>query len=228
VNIAKVLDDPAIPLFWGKNQRGMQPSESEVNALTCLTAWTAGATSAAYRAETLADLKLHKQIANRVLEPFMWIDTLVTSTEWSNWDSLRDHADAQKEIAVLARCMREARKASKPVNRTWHIPYVDAEMPGHADENLKMGVARCARVSYRPFDSASANKQKDINLFKQLINGSDFGHWSPFEHVAIQHNKLYDYPHEDGSGKMHYRVPLRSGNFRGWIQWRKMMPGESL
>jgi hypothetical protein len=51
------------------------------------------------------DLGLHKQVANRVLEPYQWMSTIVTATEFDNRFTLRDHPDAQPEIRDLARTM---------------------------------------------------------------------------------------------------------------------------
>ena len=40
-------------------------------------------------------LNVHKQVANRLLEPFMWHTVIVTATEWDNFWNLRCHPDAQ-------------------------------------------------------------------------------------------------------------------------------------
>ena len=47
-------------------------------------------------------LDVHKQIANRLLEPFLWHKVIITATEWSNFFKLRTHADAQLEIKTIA------------------------------------------------------------------------------------------------------------------------------
>lgn len=228
VNCDLVRNDLAAPVFWGSNKRGMQPGVEVKDVESAENRWLHASYEAIGYAEDLSRLKVHKQIANRLLEPYMWIDVVVTSTKWSNWDGLRIHGDAQSEIQLLAQMMKEARKLSEPTNRKWHLPYVDCDDPGEDKVPIKCSVARCARVSFKPFDSSTENIQKDVNLYKQLLEGSDFGHWSPFEHVAFQHNETYDYPCEDGSGKMLWRQPIRSGNFDGWVQWRKTFKGESL
>ena len=62
-----------------------------------------------------APLNVHKQVANRVIEPFMWHTVIVTATDWSNSFALRTHASAQPEIRGIATLMRAAMIASRPV-----------------------------------------------------------------------------------------------------------------
>src|SRR5690606_24309199 len=93
----------------------------------------------------------HKQIINRLLEPFVHINVIVTSTEWSNFFALRDHEDAQPEIHELAHQMRIAQDASTPKllkRGEWHLPYVtDEDKEGlELPNQIIWSVARCASV----------------------------------------------------------------------------------
>jgi thymidylate synthase ThyX len=241
--IKQVREEPAGPLHWGKNQPGMQARE-EHDALVDLdfyeefdnpsdvplfkfdtvqvsaqNAWKDAAQEAANRAETFAKAGYHKQIVNRLLEPFQWINVLVTSTEWDNWDNLRAHEDAQPEIQDLAVTMREARRQSKPVKRgierreerAWHLPYVlDSEREFiRLDVLKKLSTARCARVSYDPFDGNAAI-EKEIERYNMLV-GSVPLHASPTEHQAC--------PLTAGDE--------RSRNFKGWHQHRVNVEAEA-
>ena len=80
--IAYLRSTPAMPVFWGSNQAGMQAGEElapgDIEA--CRMVWLAGMQSAIATAQRLMDLGLHKQIANRVLEPWAHINVLVTAT----------------------------------------------------------------------------------------------------------------------------------------------------
>jgi thymidylate synthase ThyX len=138
--------------------------------------------------------------------------TIITATQWTNWDGLRDHEDAQQEIAYLAKIIKEARNNSTPYAREWHLPYCQpGELEEHGLETMKkVCTARCARVSYLTHDGVR-DISKDLELHDRLTTGSDHGHWSPFEHVARA-----------------LHTPLRSGNFVGWEQYRKMHRGECL
>ncbi len=211
--IDAVRDDPATPVWWGKNQAGMQAlAELDEDARTLAAAeWQRALEDALAHAERLAksDINLHKQLVNRILEPFAWITVIVTATEWANFFTQRTHEDAQPELKHLATLMLDAYRASAPrplALGEWHTPLIlaDEEAVLPLEERLKISVARSARVSYLTHDGAR-DHAKDIDLYERLVGGGANGHWSPFEHVAT--------PLASG-GEW-------SGNFRGWQQYRK-------
>lgn len=216
-----VKNDAVQPVYWGKNKAGMQASE-EVDAETkekALQEWRLAALNASKTAEKLLELGLHKQIANRILEPFMWAETIVTATEWDNFFKLRLHEDSQPEIQELARCMKEAMDNSEPVKSKIHLPYITLdEMEDYVQgsvvtdsESLNeclyqyfvpISAARCARVSYLNHDQSNPVIEKDLATAEKLLSA---GHWSPFE------NQAYALPEV---------VPCR--NFIGWKQARTL------
>lgn len=223
--LQKVIDDPFIPIYWGKNQRGMQaerellPSEQA----WAETEWLEARDVAIKHAKQMLEIGIHKQITNRLLEPWLWHTVIVTATEWSNFWGLRCNPMAQPEIKRAAEMMRDAYNASfpNPVNYDdWHLPLVekseafDLQVSGMSIEDIcRISVGRCARVSYLTHDG-KRDPQADIELCKRL---QDAGHMSPFEHVA----KPMD-PSSESSSKAAF-----CGNFRGWVQLRKTMPFES-
>ena len=155
-------------------------------------------------------LNVHKQVANRLLEPFMWHTVIVTATEWENFWNLRCHPDAQPEIRLVAERMRGAVEASEPREvgpDEWHLPLIRPEdREGASTEDLvKISVGRCARVSYLTHDGRR-DLQADLDLHDRLIES---GHMSPLEHPAR--------PLPDDEW---------SGNFRGWRSYRKEIAGE--
>lgn len=216
-----VKNDAVQPVYWGKNQAGMQASE-EVDAETkekALQEWRLAALSASKTAEKLLELGLHKQIANRILEPFMWAETIVTATEWDNFFKLRLHEDSQPEIQELARCMKEAIDNSEPVKSKIHLPYITLdEMEDYVQGSIAtdseslneclyqyfvpVSAARCARVSYLNHDQSNPVIEKDLATAEKLISAS---HHSPFEHQAYALSEV---------------VPCR--NFIGWKQARTL------
>ena len=218
-----IRNEPAMPIHWGKNQPGMQASEEltgyaldEVKAL-----WLRAAESAAGYAEAMMLQGAHKQIANRVLEPFQHIQVLVTSTEWDNFFSLRAHPAAQPEIQALAVLMRDVMNESKPrllEMGEWHLPYVSAEE--REDTSLwanyklqRISAARCARVSYMKHDGDVPNIDEDLALCERLV-GSVPRHASPIEHQATPDLLI------PGKG---WGRPDLHGNFKGWRQYRQMI-----
>lgn len=219
--IQQVRENPAMPIHWGVNQAGMQASvemggdarEEAVNA------WLAAARLAADQAELMGLMGLHKQVVNRLLEPFQWMRTLVTATEWENFFELRCHPDAQPEFQHLAYMLRDAMAASTPVSRvpheggpdSWHLPYVREEERRlyRVDVLLKLSTARCARVSYLTHDGANPNVDQDIALYERLV-GSTPIHASPCEHQAFPAKFANE----------------RSRNFVGWVQHRQYIDGK--
>ena len=246
--IEQVRNDPAMPIHWGKNQPGMQASE-EHNALvewnvyeqvatheagtlfkggdiklTPEEAWAHAALRAAEMAEAMAEAGYHKQVANRLLEPFQFMNTIVTATEWSNFFELRCHPDAQPEIQELARCILQAIVESEPevlAYGQWHLPYVlDAEKGEYPLEDLiKFSAARCARVSYLSHDGKTVDVEKDRELFERLV-GSRPLHASPIEHQATPDILIPGNRRQAQAARWAHKEYF--GNFRHWVQFRKL------
>lgn len=229
IPVAKMLEqvrnEPAMPVHWGKNQRGMQAREELTGEdLEAVKAeWLLAAQSASEHAEAMMVRGAHKQVANRILEPFQFMQTIITATETDNFYELRDHEDADPNFQLLARMFREAHRASKPVLRDnspldadcWHLPYVTPEERrahrGNPRYLAQLSAARCARVSYLTHEGKEPDPVKDIELYDRLV-GSRPLHASPVEHQA------YPFPKEMGLEW--------SGNFRGWKQHRKLVEAE--
>jgi thymidylate synthase ThyX len=224
--IKQVMDDPAIPVWWGKNQAGMQAKEelSLVDLDSSKLIWLTARNNAVEYARQLSEMGLHKQIANRFLEPWSHIKVVVTSTEWDNWYNLRNHPDAQPEIHKLAEIMLAEHNKSVPVTLNygdWHLPYTTryatlpkGEIMYHSGKNedgslglfdldtaKKVSVSMCAQVSYRKSDDST---EKAIKIYDRLIESKP-SHSSPTEHQAT--------PLEDKEKS--------SGNFKGWLQYRQ-------
>ena len=127
---------------------------------------------------------VHKQTVNRLLEPFMWHEMLITSSYWENFFKLRMDGAAQPEIQAIATLMYEAMYASVPDIFPEHIPFVKRER--HASQrallhDLRKSAAECARISYVD-RSTAGNKDGSEDLAMRLLSK---GHMSPFEHQAI-------------------------------------------
>lgn len=225
--VEAVMKHPFIPLEWGLEQSGMQMGHSMPAGLIpqCEYTWLKARDSAVKAAQELNKLGLHKSLCNRLLEPFAWITTIITATEWANFFRLRCHKDAEVHLQEIAYMMRNAIQANTPELRAvgeWHVPYAEAEdsvgihelssSPEEAFERfLHVGVARCARVSYLTHEG-HRDIVKDEVLFQRLVQGSGFGHWSPHEHVA----------------QVHSDPKYASGPFRGFAQYRKTFANENV
>lgn len=168
------------------------------------------------RSQPAGWLNVHKQVANRLLEPFMWHTVIVSATEWDNFWNLRCHPDAQPEIRLVAERMRAAVDGSEPADlgwSEWHLPLVrpeDREQLASIEDLVKVSAGRCARVSYLTH-AGKRDLDADIQLHDRLLES---GHMSPLEHPA---RPLSATELERGEW---------NGNFRGWHSYRKDVPGE--
>jgi len=221
--IAEVEQDPVYPSSWGLNQRGMQAGGvlSENAEQAARHTWDYARNTAIEAAESFYAQGLHKQIVNRILEPFAHINVVVSATEWDNFFALRMHPDAQPEIQELATRMHEAMEASTPQlleSGVWHLPYIlDVEHMFLDTANLiKISVARCARVSYRAHDGAPSEPEKDLELYERLV-GSTPMHATPAEHQAMPDELVFT----TSRIRPVWSNPMLHGNLRGWCQLRK-------
>jgi hypothetical protein len=233
-----VLKTPFIPTSFGANKKGMQAGEE-------LTGWKRKAGELVWRGArypavaahiALEKLGIHKQITNRVVEPWLYIQQLISATELDNFFLLRDHPDAEPHFQELARQMHL--KATNARNMLlkglrsalflksvglssggviqylskgeWHLPFVlDEEKALPLETRKKISAARCARVSYYLPDGQLSDVTSDLDRFQRLA-GSDPKHLSPLEHQATP-----------------LRESVYCGNFKGWKQFRKEVPNEA-
>jgi len=208
--LRQVYTNPAKPIHWGANNPGMQ-AKSELMGYKLWFAkfmWNLTAKMVAANVYLVNKIsKPHKQVFNRLLEPWQYISVVVTATDWKNFFELRNHEDAQPEIRALAIKMQEAIDNSKPIERTFHLPYVlQQERESLCTSTLmKISTARCARVSYLLHDGTKPDLQKDLQLHDRLVKATP-PHLSPTEHVAF------------ASTKEEYFK-----NFFSWIQYRNII-----
>ncbi len=244
VPVRTMLDEvrriPYVPWHWGKNQRGMQAEEEcselieldipqvdeitqeldyQTVRLTNEEAWLHARDEAADVAEAFMNAGYHKQNPNRLLEPFSWIDTLITSTEWDNFFWLREHHAAEPHLQDLAHLMDVVMNCSYPdplEYGEWHLPYITEEEKSQYSSEvlLKLSAARCARISYKPFDG-DASIEKELARYNHLVTDERV-HASPLEHQAKP----------DVLTLAGWKNPHLHGNLNGYIQARKLVPNE--
>lgn len=214
--VEAVKTNCAIPVEWGSNQPGMQAGSllEEENVAQAIMSWLWGAKQACLAVKEFEPLNVHKQITNRLLEPFLYHTAIITSTEWDNFFEQRCSPLAQPEIREAAIVMRAALRNSVPVKLKkgqYHLPYLqpdERDLP--IEIQIHICVARCARVSYLTHDG-KREIDADVNLYYKLATAEP-PHWSPMEHVATP------------LGRFTPRF-LNLGNFTGWRQHRHEIDG---
>ncbi|PZP71876.1 MAG: hypothetical protein DI590_05675 [Methylorubrum populi] len=252
--LPEVLDDVSFDRTMFEKTWGYETDEHGTKSLDKLVwgggdaecAWLSARDWAVHFARAFANAGYHKQIANRLLAPFLHIDVVLTTTDLSNWDALRDHDMAEPHIRDLAIAMKEAVAAYGEPSRLrpgeWHLPYfipVEQKAIGLVgyvtDEDRKTrfiregdevldtetaracSVTRCAQVSYTPFHEARLTVAEEVARHDALVSAQPM-HASPAEHQATPDTRL---PNGEWAN------PHLAGNLGpGWIQYRKTLSGE--
>lgn len=245
--VKKVQEEPFIPIAFQKDHKGMQGTEyftaEDENYERIHDRWLQARDHAAFQASKLNKYGVTKQLCNRLLEPFLYHTIIVTATDWENFFALRAHGAAEIHIADLAHKMLDLYNESTPNKLNpgeWHIPFgsqMDADRisdiwlsgeyeqkGGHLGIQIKIAIARCARVSYLNYEGGD-DYMKDIKLHDRLAT---MGHWSPFEHCAraMTDEEYYPYTHIEGISDTS-SIDGWSGNFKGFIQYRKTFDNEN-
>jgi hypothetical protein len=297
VPFLKMLDQlNGRPVRFGANQAGMQDkgedyngpvvhweySDGEMRPVSMLPeeAWDRAKEDAVANAQGFFDSGYHKQVYNRLLEPWQMMKTVISGTETDNFFWLRNHKAADPTLHELARVMKEAQDNCEPTllhAGEWHLPYVNVVFftaPGDSkrtqsfyieehfdfvgpnndkiyphltlEEAIKVSCARCAAVSYR---NEGYGLAKSIEVYDRLV-GDERKHASAFEHCATpiaEEKKVYEggswsnsldpygsvnvpfdpLTWEPGITHVDRQGRLWSGNLMGYIQYRKLIPGEN-
>lgn len=221
------------------------------------TQWKYFKQDAIENAKTLLEHgNVHKQTVNRLTEPFQMMKVVITGTDWDNFFNLRIHKDAQPEICMLAYKMYKAMEESKPqklLQGQYHLPYVCnsyelseegfpiLETLAYCTEDnkllsleqaIKISAASCASVSYR---TEGMTLEKADKIFDMLIK-AEVVHSSPLEHCATPVkqscyitgvNELHPETWEEGITHINKQGQLCSGNLRGWVQYRHLLPNNT-
>jgi thymidylate synthase ThyX len=192
--LKQVQENPFIPI-WHEYQKGMAGSDtlSEDSKEKATMVWLNAMKSMVFHVKELEVIGISKEQRNRLLEPFMVGDCVVTASEyvWLNFFSLRCAEGVQPEFRELALKMRAlyALSQPKPLNvGDWHIPFND-DIAVNLKDKLDVSSARCARTSYLNHEG-KREIIKDIALCKKLMSSK---HLTPFEHQlkAMRNSDLY-------------------------------------
>lgn len=235
--IQHVRDNMFTPVWWGKNQSGMQAAEelTGIHLKIAKKAWRLIGLGACTAATLMNKIGVHKQITNRLIENFSYVTVIFTGSDIDNFLWLRNHDDAQPEIHEVARAIVKAHRESTPrllAKDEWHLPLVKDEERESLDlaTQIILSVARCASTSYQTVDGKMLTIERAKDIFLKLSD-SDVLHASPFEHQLTPDSLVEVDVRRKGSRKFTTQVvwenPQLHGNTIGWMQNRKMQPKES-
>jgi thymidylate synthase ThyX len=240
-----IASNPAMPVRFGDNQPGMQDKgENSKNSEAAKVLWIEAAKSSASYVKVMHDMNIHKQVCNRLIEPFQMMKTCITATQWSNFFNLRLHTDADPTIYALAEAMKSAMNSSNPVELKegeWYVPFVnEVRVEGNqvfydqdgfqisVEDALMISCSCSAQTSYR-LNDYSLEKAKII--YDKLINSKP-AHSSPTEHCAMpitrKTSNPLDYFGVKGVTHIDRNLVPCSGNFHGWVQYRQLIPDNAV
>lgn len=247
--LKRTEEDPFIPIYWGKNQKGMSADE-EIDGdkeIAATNAWLDALKYSRNEVRNLIELGVHKQIANRLLEPWLFHTVIITASELANFFNLRRDKNAQPEIRKGADLMWQVFDSSVPDDvgyGAWHLPLVrGVDLPQLLDEQYtemelaQISCGRCARISYLTHDGVR-DPRADVEMVIKRLAPS--GHMSPLEHAArpmyVEEKQLFTQPGikvVNSDGRLVIEADRDNptyycGNVEGWVQYRKLIPGESV
>ncbi|QVG64342.1 putative thymidylate synthase [Acinetobacter phage Bestia] len=258
--IEQIQNNMALPLYWGSKKAGMQAGAEITNAQDFGQGayhWCGAAKDVEARVLVLDKQGYHKQVVNRLLEPFQMMKTVITGTDWDNFFNLRIHPDAQPEFCMLAYKMYMAMQDSTPVKLVsgqWHLPFVHTFISKEGvqyysdginplsggkqlslEEAIRVSASCCAQTSYRKSDDSleKADKIFDMLIKADVLHASPFGHLAtPIVSVNDTVNEIYknltdDFTWELGVTHMRRGGILCSGNLTGWISYRHLIPNNT-
>jgi len=199
----------AQPVRFGQANPGMQDKGVDFDAAvfglySAGEAWLKAKDAMVYASDAFYNAGYHKQVYNRLTEPFQMMKTVISGTEWDNFFWLRNDSAADPTLHELARCMFEALEQSVPQllkAGEWHLPYIDVDYAdiGNGEQQfyfldethcmgdnisledaIKVSCARTAAVSFRNEDYGL---DKCLEVYARLID-DERKHASAMQHAA--------------------------------------------
>lgn len=239
-------EDPAMPLYWTRNQPGMQGYEflTALEAAEAVSEWKFARDDAVKHARKLADMGLHKQVANRLLGPYIHTTAVVSATEWSNFFGVRIDMMTEPHMRDLAKAFYAATSEAtvQPLKPgEWHLPFITREDTdwantiygnpefggGMADLLMPLSVARCASVSFKTVENLDMTAAKAQALYDKLITSRPL-HASPAEHQGQADDVKFVRKHEQSHrSELIWLHPKDHRNFVGFRQWRAQLPNDT-
>lgn len=247
-----VMNDPVIPIHFGKEQTGMQSSDEELTGQDredTIRDILAMRDFCVATVERMANRGLHKSICNRYVEPWMWITVLMTATEWKNFFRLRCHPAAERHFQKIAGMIRDEMAKCTPRKLRegqWHLPYFDRmtdnELMGEEMLKLNLQVRESGFLTETEVQSGKSYSEL-VQEKSKMISAGRSARLSYLTHDGVRDfkqdidlcKKLIE--REDdvlhASPLEHVNEAtddpkLRSGPFRAWKQFRKEFPNENL
>lgn len=198
--IARVRAQMFVPWHWLANKRGMSgggPLPHDV-ADECRERWIADAEHAMESAAFYEKRNVLKGLANRPLEPFSYIQTLITARTEAlpHFFNLRNDRDAEDHFQDVADVMERNIAAAPEEDTRAHLPFItaDEKATNELEQCLRVSSVRSRRVSYfgmptvvdgvLVFPKEPPAWKDDLTAASEMIS-AEVKHASPFEHPCF-------------------------------------------
>jgi hypothetical protein len=243
----RVLSNPFVPVVIGQNQKGMQAGGelSGWRRKVAYKTWEWARYPNVLASWILDKVGAHKQVVNRIVEPWTFTQQVVTATDLNNIFKLRNHKDAEPHFQIIAESMQLQVEYAERVFRTlsWNGGTPDRRLPIN-DEKGGIGVLQVLKPGewHLPFVD-----MQDIESV-----GVDPMMWDVLKQVSAARCARVSYMLPEngarssierdlelcarlsGSGHWspfeHVATPTFDkeyvGNFKAWKQYRKEFEGE--
>jgi hypothetical protein len=119
-----------VPEVFPRNGKGMQPKSNLDpfgNWVAIKTWMLAYYIMCGFQWFFINILKVHKEIANRLLDCFAWVNVITTTTKIQNFLILRTDTDAQFQIRELANGIKEAIDSHMIRKSHIHLPFITSK-----------------------------------------------------------------------------------------------------
>lgn len=235
----KVWSDPFTPCYIGESKRGMQAGDelSGFKRSVARSVWNLARIPTLGAAWLLDRLGVHKQVSNRLIEPWTWTEQLVSTTELDNFIALRNHKDAEPHILELARQVADQKRLIEDIanyclvkNKLHYIPetkWAQYDMGIHTVQKLEHGEWHLPFVDSkdRHLSTLELKQVSAARCARVSYNMPDTGKKSSLEDDLKLFDRLAGSNPKHLSPLEHQATPLLraefSGNFKGWEQFRK-------
>jgi hypothetical protein len=217
--LREVLSNPFVPTRFPKRSITMHSSRGYLEGWQAIAArrlWLMARYIAIILALALMWLGVHKQIANRLLMPWLHTTLVITAIDrwWQHFFTLRTHHTAQDEVQDVAKLAEAAFLSHTPTQLAvgeWHLPFVSECERYKWSEGpcIELSVARCARNSY----ALSHEQMLEVGYARDVAE--DFSLYARLDDMWPPH----DGPKEH-QAMAHSDPTYISGTLLGWVQLR--------
>ena len=236
---SRVLAAPFTPITIGQNQKGMQAG-AELEGWrrwAAIKTWELSRYPMVGASWLLEKLGAHKQVVNRIIEPWTWTQQVVTATDLKNVFKLRNHPDAEPHFHALAKIMQDQVEYVERLFDTVNFDCREADGTpcSLGPVNMEKKVMRVQMLRQgdwhlpfiRPIDMGLPMEMLKAISVARCARTSyvlpENGEWSTPERDMELCGRLSSSGH--WSPFEHVATPdeydVYTGNFRSWIQYRK-------